>query len=112
MRIPGFTATASLRETPRGATDRTRRAFLAEPAVGPAQIAGDRVTRFLMELRSRDEPLIIWDPPVCPPGQRAVWVDRGAIPKFCYDPVKGIYVCGGQPEFHGWECQSVFRVVA
>lgn len=109
MRAPGFTASASFSQSPPGGVAGTRSALLDdEPGVVPAQL--DWVSRFLS---SRGQARWLWDDrPACPLGQRAVWVDRAAIPKYCYDPQRGeFYDCGGQEEFHGWECQSVLRAL-
>lgn len=45
----------------------------------------------------------------CPPGQYLEWVDRlGTPPKLLIDPRTGrMHWVGGEPEFHGWECQPV-----
>jgi hypothetical protein len=47
--------------------------------------------------------------PSCPPGERAVWVDRLATPPQLFiDPRTGrITWIPGEPEFHGWECQPI-----
>jgi hypothetical protein len=128
MRTPGFTATASLSQTPRGGgVDRTRRTLLdAEPEVLPAQIDWSRL---LSALRGGQRWL--WEGrPACPPGEKAVWVSRGPTEKCCetqarvWDHYLMRYiwvtrhvcdwqVCGGwEPAFEGWECQPALRVVA
>ena len=130
MQTPGFTATASLSQTLRGGAGRAKMPVLdAKPAVVPAQVDRERVSRLLS---SRGGPRWLWeDRPTCPRGQKAVWVSRGPTEKCCdtvrrvWDRVlmKYVYVpvhvcdfqqCGGfEPAFTGWECQDVqLRVVA
>ena len=126
MRIPGFTATASLSQTHRGGAARTRKAVPAEPAIVPAQVDWERVSRILS---SRGAVRRLWeDRPACPLGERAVWVSRGPTEACCktevrvWDSDQGKYTyvevprcgwqwCGWNPGFTGWECQSTFRVV-
>jgi len=137
MNMPRFTAEISLYQTnnhSRLAAGRsflssrkitvTRRALLdAEPAVVPAQIDWERVSRFLS---SREGVQRLWEGrPVCPLGQQAVWVERPPTPKYCetkrlvfnlstlqWEWTTEKYQCGWEPAFRGWECQSAFRVVA
>ena len=124
MQTPGFTATASLSQIPRDGAGRARMPVLAaQPAVVPAQVDRERVSRLLS---SKGGPRWLWeDQPTCPLGQKALWVSRGLTEKCC-DTVRRVwdrtlmqyvYVpahvcdflqCGGfEPAFTGWECQDV-----
>jgi hypothetical protein len=54
----------------------------------------------------------LWEEgPACPPGQRSIWVDRDEEYYPCYDEKTGYPTTCRIPPFHGWECQSTFRVV-
>jgi hypothetical protein len=110
MRTPGFIASAPFSRTPRGGVDGRSVALLdAGPAVVPAQI--NLVPRRLGP--SPGGPRLLWeDRPACPPGQRAVWVDRAEEYYRCYDERTGYPTWCRIPPFHGWECESTLRVVA
>jgi len=115
MRTPGFTATASLSQTSRGGVYRTRRAFLAETAVIPAQEINwplEAILRTLSARRASGKPWALYDPPiVCPLGTRAVWVN---LPErqWCVerDPRGKCTKVEKAPAISEWQCQSVLRV--
>ena len=113
MQTPGFTATASLSQTPRGGGGSARTQVRdAQPAVVPAQVDWDRVSL----LSSSRAPRWLWEDGgrLCPRDQESVWVPECCtrwnprtreLEETC-DPI----LCGGSGHF---ECQPIrLRVVA
>ena len=111
MQTPGFTAAVSLSHPPRGGAGRTRmQALDVQPAVVPAQVDWERVSRFLPW---RGGPRWLWEEGgrPCPRGQESVWIPD--LIKCCTDLGGGRFHCDSPCIYGHFECQPIrLRVVA